>query len=615
MAGKNDTLLKFILLLSYFVSSCLSVTNYVEHISFSKSFPQFNYNADQHLIYFYHSNHSQKVIPLIPDKDILARYVTFRSDNDKFSLTRETYRYSNTFDIILASLPESLEALTFHDVLMTFIDIVVPSRSVFAFIQNSASQPPPTKETVKNWIQNLPTFPALKFLLSVNLTSSSSNEVSVSSAYYLCSGSRVFVPLPFPEFLIQAKSATWIKLHRSQTWNGNRELIRGFIFDSYGYLKSPKEQARCLQLVKSIHIYCTSEIVTLLVLADTHNITVNLFNRDSSDIKKFEHLEHYTNYTTIVSKMSYERHPMPLSFMSAMHFQNFDAETITSVIVTVALIPRIETNFKDRLGNLLSLLANTFGHADSIQRKHILLVCSVAFLFSLHGNGLTSLVTVAPKPKLPKTIKELLDLKYKIMFPFPSKTRTFEKQYGPDFEFLGLQDRIQDSFYNKFYHTSTKVIERLCKSSGWLAFTNILSNSKFCTALYSFDLRPCDKSFVCHTLEQTFLARQYVWTVRAEGRVWLLKTLKQIVESGLADKWNEWSEWHGMLPYKRLVTENSVTSDNIDFPKFYSAAFVLSLFACIGMVALCFERNPIKLLDRVSFRTRTTRIIELNGDT
>ncbi|CAL8130324.1 unnamed protein product [Orchesella dallaii] len=614
MASKNETLLKCaLLLLSGFVSFCLSVTNYVEHPSFSKFFPQFNYNPDQHLIYFYHSNHSQKVIPLIPDKDILARYVTFRSDNDKFSLTRETYRYSNTFDIILASLPESLEAVAFHDVLMTFIDIVVPSRSVFA---------------------------------------SSSNEVSTSSAYYLCSGSRVFVPLPFPEFLLQAKSGTWTKLHRALTWNGNRELIRGFIFDSYGYLKSPKEQTRCLQLVKSIHIYCASDIVTLLVLADTHNITVNLFNRDSPGIKQFEHLKHYTNYTTIVSKMSYETYPMPLSFMSAMHFQNFDAESIHyctkgtrlsdgnttdlstftltvwiepfslkiwaaifSVIVTVAMIPRIETKFKDSLGNLLSLLANTFGHADSIQRKHILLVCSVAFLFSLHGNGLTSLVTVAPKPKLPKTIKELLNLKYKIMFPFPSKTRNFENQYGYDFEFLGLQDRIQDSFYNTFYHTSTKVIDKLCKSSGWLAFTNILSNSKFCTALYSYDLRPCDKSFVCHTLEQTFLARQYVWTVRAEGRVWLLKTLMQTVESGLSDKWNEWSEWHGMLLYKGLVTENSVTSDNIDFPKFYSAAFVLSLFACIGMVALCFERNPIKLLDRVRFRTRITKIIELNGDT
>ncbi|CAL8128779.1 unnamed protein product [Orchesella dallaii] len=581
---------------------------------FSRLFPHVNSISEKYVIYFYKTNGF-----LVPDKSIPARIISIDSTE---TLTRFHYRYSNPFKIILAQLPMNMPTHAFNNIrdpIHNLREILVPSRSIFLFIWEQAS----TKIAginiqLSNWHANLPIFPSLKLIIT--LSPSLKCERSTTSVTVICSGYCVSGSSTLFEFERQHHGHDIDSIHSLLFWNAHGKFIPALAQDMFRYIDATPlwRKPLCLSHENLVDSRCTAEIMSLITLAAIHNFTMVLYIKNSANIGRFRVFTVDVGPEHITSSVPYIGENLYFTLLNYLKFNSFESVNIQycananldkhpllrftiwhepltrgiwSMCFFLICLAALTSYARHHalvlvFHELFVYWAEVFG--AKVRARHFVIVWSFSFLLSIvYSNGLGSIVTVALETKGLKTIAELLDQGYKIVYEQYLYNGPYQIEFGTYFKVLGLP--INESF-KVIDDDSTDFLELLGEK---LAITQITSFSQYNAAsdAQRMGIR-YETKFNCYILQQSIGFKHVHWMIVTENRHWVQVTLDRIRESGLQNQWDQLAIWNAMLK-SNLLEKRTLNSDYVEIHDVLAILAVLGGLIVFAITIFCLEVNAI----------------------
>ncbi|CAL8092235.1 unnamed protein product [Orchesella dallaii] len=535
------------------------------------SLPQFlRINSEKYTVYFT----IPKDINLLTDADshcpkILGKILIIHVETT-FHLKRLVYRHSNTYNVIISRLSNENPTQSVKDTVMAFINTVVPSKTLFLFTTKMKLNIPILLKTS----HTLPVFPALKAVLHI------SNKIVSSLVILNCLGGYKCPPTSN----LLEKDLEFDFIHRSLHKNAYGSILHGLPESTAPAKKLGKNVGKCRILIKYLDPNCPNDIMAFLTLAEVSNSTLFLHQKTPATIQRLELYKFITPVEHIVYAMFLNpERTVPLAYINQLHFDKYDSTSIlycekgrkhlrkgkwfqkvsiwfdpftTGVwvgfkltLVSILLCFYVDGKIGNFLFACINLISVVFGHGDwNRRRRYYFVANAIAFLFLLYGNSLLCNVTTISSPAGFSTLKELLEIgKYKIAW-LPRAYKVPPQHYFDfDFKLIGWDhQRLNESFH--YLPNSRGILElvpEMAEKRGNLKLAVIYPSSKSDVMLNGLTqlIKKFEPSSICFKVKQTLNPRLFSWTINMENQYWILKTLEQIVESGLFSQWRMRALW------------------------------------------------------------------------
>jgi len=179
-----------------------------------------------------------------------------------------TYKFPNTFNVVVSSLSSSNPHRSANDTLMAFLTTVAPSRTVFLFILNESPELSIQKSKTRKIVYSsiflfLPGFPALKAIIKIH---SNNTILCIASITFVCNRYCTVSTTPLESSTLFQTTSLY-PLHRSLFFSANKKILVGIATDIFDYIQTTNRfnlKMDCLTLVKTLSPMCRSDIMTLI---------------------------------------------------------------------------------------------------------------------------------------------------------------------------------------------------------------------------------------------------------------------------------------------------------------------------------------------------------------
>ncbi|CAL8136906.1 unnamed protein product [Orchesella dallaii] len=545
-------------------------------------------------------------------------------------VNREVYRFSNTFNIILSSSSDPEDSRRFaKESVLVFIDAVAPYRSIFLFTNIMLNPRQVIMEENPLWSNSLPVFPAVKMVLNIP---AGKCDWSSSTIRFICNGNCIQSSItPETKLFLKPIYSNQRKLFHQE----NKKIVNVLVTDSLQYIPNVKnkKQTLCLTHFGQLMRYCRSDIMTSLLVAQLQNATARLYSKSQGAFQHFKVMYMYSSVQHIVHSLALSTANLPLNFVGQFLFDKFDStaflycdrnkyyttrwsiqfkvwyEPFTLQIwlmilfsfISVGILLKIDCNVKIWMNSALNFLSSVFGQSDIMYRRYYVSACCIALICLLYENSLLSIISVNSNPKSIRTLKELVNSNYKLIWLTKLIPATKPGDYfEPSFKTFGIDARNSKIFY--VIHnvsTLTDVSVQIAGAKEKLAMMNSLSKSDFILKDLTKKLRMVEPSFVCKRVKQTLNPKLYFWKVNAENRNWVFRKISHMLESGLYTQWNKWSDWSHLLS-QRLLNDTQYLKyqpmlardpSYITVREMLAVCFIFYVLLFIAIISLLAERR------------------------
>ncbi|CAL8121093.1 unnamed protein product [Orchesella dallaii] len=385
------------------------------------------------------------------------------------SLREGPYRFSHQTNVILSPLAvDDLNSNTcVSQAIEKFMFSIIPEISLFMFINiNNKAKARKIDTDVVEWFDNQSVFPAMKIVVNIpcSICNLSETEIRV-----ICNGYCKGQITSLHRFSMFHQSL--LKTHRNLFRNANRKLIPSMADDMFINFKKYVDPKRCLKREEFLRSSCRTEKMSVLILNEVHNITLNLSRSTGDALMKYKVTNVHTPIEHIVFAVHFQAPGLPRPFAQQLYFNRYDTTSLLycekqkkvgisvhvqvwyepfspglwfgflSVLCFVAILLKLEFKLNGSSFEMLKLFSLVFGQGGLERKRYFIIACGITFLCLLYENSLLSLITVVPQPKSFETLRNLLDAGFKIMWPAnmpPSHSPRV--LYGLDFNMSGLHN-------------------------------------------------------------------------------------------------------------------------------------------------------------------------------
>ncbi|CAL8121109.1 unnamed protein product [Orchesella dallaii] len=599
----------------------------------SNVFPHLNREWEQYVLYFHN------VVPFptfYPSANLLTGFSLQRSENAK--ITVGVYRFSNPFNIIISPLSTKTPAQSASNTVFKFIDVLIPSRSLYIFVivdNGDIALRKQNQNDVPLWIsQALPVFPALKAVINIPSSRITSKSVAQSTITFICNSYCETNPMKLQNSDFLASNI--YSIHRTLYRNANLKFLPGLARDIFDYVNTAPYLNFCFTVIKSLEPICRSDIMSILILAVVHNSSLYLVAGTPSNNAQYQVSEHYGSVEHIVHSMFYFSYNIPVSTLNKLTFERYDSNVlfychrknnnvfsgaseftfwyqpftpgiwmgILSIMITSIFYFNIDQNISTAVVSILHLVSSAFGQTNWELRRYMIVVCALAFMCSVYGNSILSIITVVLPPKGADSLKELLTAGYRIIFFTQHAFRLPKEIFRFDFLQLHLSKFLDHVFYivNNTGLISD-IIPTMAEKGNKFAAIHFASISTLILKDISHKIQLLDPEFICFQLEQQLNPKIYFWKINTENSFWIRKSLGQIMESGLYFQWDAWSTWRYLLKLKQLgdLIEH-LEPEYINLQRFRP---IISI--CAGLLIVCIAVFVFEICTIYSRKKSTVR--------
>ncbi|CAL8121132.1 unnamed protein product [Orchesella dallaii] len=552
-----------------------------------------------------------------PSATLSTRYMLLRIEN--ITINPGIYRYSDTFNVIISSLSHSEPSTYAVKAVYKFMEIIDPSRSLFLFVTLDSGDILVRKRYVHELSFNIssltPIFPALKAIISIPSTTICYKIIQKTTVTIICNSycKTDLVSIQNSNLF----SLHFFSLHRLLFYNANSKVLPGLAKDIFDYagaaVRIPKI---CLLIVKSLKPACRADIMSLLIVAEQHNITLKLRRTKSQLLALHQILANYTTLEHIAYASYLILKAPPASLTNQLVLESYDKTAFfycennkrnttgggwevsvwyapfslrvwASICVTficVGFFIQVDQRSVQNFLSIFQLLASALGHQNWEIKRYTTVILAIAFLFSVYGNCLLSIVSVVLPPQGIKTVKELLDSNYKILVKPTQFTLPAKEIFEFDFKLQHISEYIDDTFHSVNVTSNQELYFLMTSNGNKFAITSDLSYSELILEDMKYKVGLMNPASICFQLKQTMNPRRVFWKFNTENSFWAKRTQEKIVEAGLFSQWNRWSTWRYLLRLRQLSnsTEHHNKPEYIDIGRFQCI-----LLVCVGLIGIC----------------------------
>ncbi|CAL8121107.1 unnamed protein product [Orchesella dallaii] len=511
-----------------------------------------------------------------------------------------------------------MSTLSAVNTVFKFIDIVIPSRSLFLFViidYGNFIYRIQNQNDVPLWIsESLPIFPALKAVINIQSSHITNKSVARSTITFICNSYCNTPPMKLQnsDFL----ASNFYSIHFALFRNANLKFLPGVAKDTFGYIGSAPYLNYCFMAIKSLETACRSDIMTMLILATLHNSSLYLVAGAPEPNARYEVYEPYGFVEHIAYSMFYMNYFLPASHLNQLTFERYDSNVlfycdkskhkissgsmeftfwyqpltpgiwicIVFTLITSTFYLYIDHNISSVLISVLHLISSALGQQTWELRRYIFVVCALAFMCSVYGNSILSIITVVLPPKGADSLKDLLTAGYRILFLSKLSALMPQDVFQFDFQLLHLSEFLHHAFYTVNNTGLIKdIIPLMAENGNKFATIHDASISTLVLKDISHRIRLVEPEFTCFKLEQPLNPKIYFWKINTENSFWISKSLGQIVDSGLFFQWDAWSTWRHLLTLKQLgdIIEH-LEPEYINLQRFRP---IISI--CAGLLIVC----------------------------
>ncbi|CAL8121142.1 unnamed protein product [Orchesella dallaii] len=537
------------------------------------------------------------------------------------------YKYSSTFNVIFSQLT----SLSNHSAMIkSFMDVLRPSRTIFILVNSGGSlQTPERNNNFSLTLSSLFVYPALIAVPEIHKHPVCDPDRSTIT--YLCNGYCKSYPTQISGSLTLSN---FDLIHRSLFTNANGKVIPTVVADLFGYtiriVHENRPVSACLMLVKSLNSTCSSDIMMPLVFGKVHNASILLIKQNPGQLTRYKVKEHYSTIEHISYLVSFSDSNIPLSTINQLQFERFDSNVllyckrklkhgfasenpnsssvhgaiwykpfsfpiwccIFSTFIILPIYFKLESAVSKGSVGIFNLISSTFGHDYWLVKRYIFLPCSVAFLLVVYANRLLSDVTIVDTINVIKTLRELLDLGFKIVWVEKMSSGTPQEFYHFDFKIRGLLERMNDSFVNvpnAIY--LPQIMPMFSDENQKLALSHSRYRSQTMLKYMTEKIQRPGRSYNCFMVDETIQFKLYSWRVNVPNSYWFRKTLNRLVDSGLYNQWDKWSTWGHLLRLKQLDGFNfeNGNPEYIQFSNIIAIYFAFMGMNLVGTILFCIE--------------------------
>lgn len=406
------------------------------------------------------------------------------------------------------------------------------------------------------------------------------------------------------------------KFHKSLFWNSNKRKILAATnvrIDSKEYsTKFSKDLTICAKLVLKFKnsYYCSAELMSVIYLGFTHNITFNISQHMRDNRSKLSKLRLHKSHQQFISmrkaatfdeedsasvrlgqqvstetcmypiycifsELASKVKDKPLSLDTTVWTTHISASTwicILACFLTYIVICEYCNQNRIEVSKILLIFISVLSKQPK-QNSYMLLVFSGIILSMLYENNITSVV-VSPTPQLVLgTLKEALENGYK----FRWGESDFVNYHMWDFKVLGIYHMINTSYKRvngKYFTKNTKFITEKFLYPAYDVNLDVNKLHLRRNMEKTPDLR--EQKIQCHTISQGFHFFFEVWEMVAPNREWVFISAARIRESGLPRKWDEWANTAYFIHINEnrgvksqsLLSNVEIKNDSINIHKF-----------------------------------------------
>ncbi len=279
-------------------------------------------------------------------------------------------------------------------------------------------------------------------------------------------------------------------------------------------------------------------------------------------------------------------------------------DVVIFILLLIIAFTFISRHFKMKFGFVISL-GLFFRQSQPILFLHnncrwfLIITFFGMFTCVIYENVITSTVLVPELPKVYKSIKEILDAGYKILWYARTTFFTPESYFGKSFESRGIPFyKVKQYFETVPSHLKENVTTHgiyLAQKFALLVFTNSLNmwirgiEQSLANVTVPGREGRLDK-YSCHAVPDIIASLPFFEDFHVVNRDWMLETLERIRESGLDNKWDSWSNWAYKFHMKydmENIGSYRKTSSYIDMDNLYAVFLCWTgLSAIAGFVCL-----------------------------
>ncbi|CAL8132258.1 unnamed protein product [Orchesella dallaii] len=381
------------------------------------------------------------------------------------------------------------------------------------------------------------------------------------------------------------------KFHKSFFWNGNQRVIPALVYNMYNeFFRSlaRNRQLICTRLIKQqskAATFCISDLMSTVSLGDVHNITFNILDalslREANLVSKT--VSGQWLGTTVIYK-NFDKLSLPevSNHLFSYQFSEFaaycscestndiahrnfrgdrwiaafslDVWLLVGFIVSGSALTMSYFNLSvffyfELIQSLAVFMGQSLPARMYRKRKNYIVVtlCGMSLL-GLYKENILSLVVTQRSPGTIDSLKELVELGFKLLI-FPKVKYTFDEQkrnYWLDFKMSKALGKFNDSFY--------LVSERISKQNAFMKYLNCqnggqyaalfwsrFSNLRIRTLKHSIKKRGGSENTRCYHVPQPLFPNIALSEIYTVNKYWLMTTLRRLADSGLPNKWENWS--------------------------------------------------------------------------
>ncbi|CAL8121111.1 unnamed protein product [Orchesella dallaii] len=545
----------------------------------------------------------------------------------------------------MAPLSLMTPTLSAANTVVKFIDILNPSRSFFLFVivdYGNIVFRTQNQHEVPLWISlSIPILPALKAVINIPSSHITSKSVAQSTITFICNSYCETYPIKLQnsDFL----ASDFYSIHRTLYRNANLKFLPGLAQDLFGYVDTAPYLNYCFKAIKSLETMCRSDIMSMLILESLHNSSLYLLKGTPDTNAKYEVYEPYGFVEHIAYSMSYMDYSLPVSYLNQLTFERYDSNLLfycerskykdnlsgsseftfwrepftpgiwmwlVLVIISVLFCFIIDRSISSPFITILHMIYSVLGQESWELRRYIFIVCALAFMSSLYGNSILSIITVVLPPKGVDSLKDLLTAGYRILFLTKLSTVMPKEVFRFDFQLLYLSEFLHHAFYTLNNTILINDIVPLMAEKG-KKFATIHSASMSTLVLndISHKIRLLEPEFTCFKLELPLNSKIYFWKFNTENSFWIRKSVGPIVDSGLFFQWDAWSTWRHLLKLKQLedIIEH-LEPEYINLQKLRPIFSICAVLLIVCTAVFAFENCKMYTQKKVIEKTKVQKV-------
>lgn len=169
------------------------------------------------------------------------------------------------------------------------------------------------------------------------------------------------------------------------------------------------------------------------------------------------------------------------------------------------------------------------------------------FVSTLYENEITSILTVPPGLLEYKSLSDLIDANYKILYN--ENINNPAKTMYDDFVLRGLENKINQSFMirSEIATNLSRILQHLMSSESYLKYVVCPDTEEADSLKLSFEVYINEifkrKTYECRTIKEELQSEASYTRVFTPNRFWMLISHRRIQEAGLGSYWGKYSNW------------------------------------------------------------------------